>query len=85
MTALWKEDLGDNQQNYGLTASYIHTLYFSIDIIYLPCACTLQSCLTLCDPMGCNLLGSSLSGILQARILGWVATFSSRGSCQPRD
>ena len=32
-----------------------------------------QSCLTLCDPMDCNPPGSSVHGILQARILGWVA------------
>ena len=31
-----------------------------------------QSCLTLCDPMDCSLLGSSLHGILQARTLEWV-------------
>ena len=44
-----------------------------------------QSCLTLCDPMDCNLPGSSVLGILQARILEWVAIFFSRGSSQPRD
>ena len=32
-----------------------------------------QSCLTLCDPMDCSPLGSSVHGILQARILEWVA------------
>ena len=32
-----------------------------------------QSCLTLCDPMDCNLPGSSVHGILQARILEWLA------------
>ena len=32
-----------------------------------------QSCLTLCDPVDCNLPGSSVHGILQARILEWVA------------
>ena len=31
-----------------------------------------QSCLTLCDPVDCSSLGSSLHGILQARILEWV-------------
>ena len=31
-----------------------------------------QSCLTLCDPMDCNLIGSSVHGIFQARILEWV-------------
>ena len=32
-----------------------------------------QSCLTLCDPMDCSPPGSSIHGILQARILEWVA------------
>ena len=39
-----------------------------------------QSCLTLCDPMDCSLSGSSVHGILQARILEWVAVPFSRGS-----
>ena len=44
-----------------------------------------QSCPTLCDPMDCSLAGSSLHGILQARVLEWVAISFSRGSSQPRD
>ena len=45
-----------------------------------------QSCPTLCDLcMGCSPLGSSVHGILQARILEWVATSFSRGSSWPRD
>ena len=37
----------------------------------------LQSCLTLCNPIDCSLPGSYVHGILQARILEWVAmTFS---------
>ena len=44
-----------------------------------------QSCLTLCDPMDCSPPGSSAHGILQARILEWVAMPSSRGYSQPRD
>ena len=43
------------------------------------------SCLTLCGPMDCSPAGSSVRGILQARILEWVAIFHSRGSSQPRD
>ena len=39
---------------------------------------SLQSCLTLCDPMDCSLLGSSVHGILQARILEWVGMPTSR-------
>ena len=44
-----------------------------------------QLCLTLHDPMDCSLPGSSVHGILQARILEWVAMPSSRGFSQPRD
>ena len=44
-----------------------------------------QSCPTLCDPMDCSPPGSSVQGILQARILEWVAMPSSRRSSQPRD
>ena len=43
-----------------------------------------QLCLTLCDPMGCSPPGSSVPGILQARILEWVAISFSRESSQPR-
>ena len=41
-------------------------------------------CLTLCDTMDCSLPGSGVHGILQARILEWVAMPSSRGSSQSR-
>ena len=44
-----------------------------------------HSCLTLCDPTDCSLPGSSVHGILQERILEWVAISSARGSSQPRD
>ena len=44
-----------------------------------------QSCLTLCDPMDCSLPGSSVNGILEARMLEWVAISFSRGSSWPRD
>ena len=44
-----------------------------------------QSRLTLCDPMNCSPPGFSVHGILQARILEWVAISFSRGSSQPRD
>ena len=44
-----------------------------------------QLCPTLCDPMDCSPPGSSIHGILQARILEWVAIPFSRGSSQPKD
>ena len=45
---------------------------------------SLQSCLTLCNAMDCSPPGSSVHGILQARILEWVAISFSRGSSRPR-
>ena len=45
----------------------------------------LPSYLTVCDPMDCSLLGSSVHGILQARILEWLAIPFSRASSKPRD
>ena len=38
---------------------------------------SLQSCPTLCNPVDCSLLGSSVHGISQVRILEWVAMLSS--------
>ena len=43
-------------------------------------ASSLQACLTPCSPMDCGPSGSSVHGILQARILEWLAISSSRGS-----
>ena len=39
---------------------------------------SLQSCLTLCDPIDSNPPGSSVPGILQARLLEWVAISFSK-------
>ena len=44
---------------------------------------SLRSCPTLCNPTDYNLPGSSVHGILQARILEWVAISSSRGFPDP--
>ena len=44
-----------------------------------------QPCLTLCDPMDDSLPGSLVQGVLQARILKWVAIPFSRESFPPRD
>ena len=43
----------------------------------------IQSCFTLCNPMDCSLPGSFAHGILQERILEWVAMPSSRESSNP--
>ena len=44
-----------------------------------------QLSLILCDPIDCSMLGSSVHGILQARIMEWIAIPFSRGSFLPRD
>ena len=49
------------------------------------CVLVAKSCPTLCNPMDCSPPGSSVHGILQARILEWVAVPFSRGSSRPRD
>ena len=49
------------------------------------CVLVTRSCLTFCDLMDCSPPDSSVRGILQARILEWVAISFSRGSSQPRD
>ena len=55
-------------------------------LIHVRCWClVIQLCLTLCNPMDCSPLGSSVHGVLQARIPEWVAISSSRGSSRPRD
>ena len=57
--------------------------YFYWSILYLR-GKSLQSCQTFCDPMDCSPPDSFVPGILQVRILAWVAMPSSRGSSQPR-
>ena len=47
--------------------------------------CPTQSCSTLCDPKDCSPPGTSAHGILQIRILEWVAILFSRESFQPGD
>ena len=44
-----------------------------------------QSCLTLCDPKDCSPPGSSVHGVLQARVLEWFAFSFSKGPSRLRD
>ena len=50
-------------------------------MFHIDCCCLVtKSWPTVCDPVDCSLPGSSIHGILQARMLAWVATAFSRGS-----
>ena len=61
--------VGLTQQFFACTHPFLHSCVR---------AKLLQSCQTLCNPMNCSLPGSSVRGILQARIREWVAMTSSR-------
>ena len=72
--------------NLSAFLSLISDFYPVIWMCIYACECSVaRSCPTLCDPMDYNLPGSSVHGILQARILEWVAVSSSTGSSQPKD
>ena len=59
---------------------------FSKELINCSCCCcwVTQSCPTLCDPVDCSPPGSSVPGILQARILEWAAIPFCRINCSTR-
>ena len=71
-----EQQTGSKLEKEYIKAVYCHPAYLT----YMQNKVKLvaQSCLTLCDAMDCILPGSSLHGILQARILEWVAIFHVR-------
>ena len=73
--------------SYLVHLSHINFLSGSLPWYFLPDENLVsQSCRTLCDPMNyCSLPSSSVHGILQGRILEWIAISFSRGSSQRRD
>ena len=56
---------------------------YALLIVAAAAAKSLQSCPTLCDPIDGSPSGSPVPGILQARILEWIAISFSRGSSNP--
>ena len=74
--------------NWILNVRHLYCLNWILHMCVSVCACVCpvtQSCLILCHPINCSLPGSSIHGILLARILEWVAISFSRGSSWPRD
>ena len=68
--------------------SVMHFLFltdFGVLNLFLYVCAVLSRSWLYCDPMDCSPPGSSIHGILQARILEWVGMPSARGSFQPRD
>ena len=83
--------LGVHPTPFSFLLRHTDRLHFPAFLVVrrTPCdyVCMLShfSSVRLWDPMDCSLPGSSVHGILQARILEWVAISSSRGSSPPRD
>ena len=78
--------LAGNQSHFSDTSVCVY-LYKKGAYIHEMCVCTCsvtQSCLTLWDPSDCSPAGSSVLGVLWARILEWLARPSSGGSSPPR-
>ena len=75
------------RQDWAHTHTHTHCEMYSIVLgaSELNKVLVAQSCPTLCDPRDCSLPDFPVHGILQARILAWVAVPFSRGSSQPRD
>ena len=66
----------DAETRFLILLSPLHVGLLLKHVCVCVCAKLLQLCLTLCDLMDCSLPGSSVHGILQARILQW-------GACPP--
>ena len=72
--------MGQEEGEVGSTDFRINLTFLFVCLFVSAAAKLLQSCPTLCDPIDGSYLGSSVPGILQARILEWVAISFSRGS-----
>ena len=76
------QSMGSQRAGHDWAAS-LHFLWYTIGSCM--CAKLLQSYVTLWDPVGYSLPGSSVHGNLQARILEWIVVPFSRRSSRPRD
>ena len=81
---IWNSSMSVKDIN-PLFISFFSSSSSLFPLIWCMYAKSLQSCPTPCNPMDCSPPGSSVHGILQARILEWVAILSSRGYSRPRD
>ena len=74
----WVQHRENQTEPASSKAARFHLFFFLCTLAKL-----LQSCQTLCDPMNCSLPVSPIPGILQARILDWIAVSSSRDLPNP--
>ena len=80
-----KKKEGEMYQTFLKWKQQVEEWYIGYDGVCGGGGLVTQSCRTLCNPMDCSSTGSSVPGILQTRILEWVAIPFSRGSSQPKD
>ena len=91
-SSLWRFSLKMQTHTHTKRTAFcklIHKINRIRDSLYLlsfpTCMCQVPSRVRLCNPMDCSPPGSPVYGIIQARILQWVAKPSSRKSSPPRD
>ena len=84
-TALELRELKYISDKVCVLSSLVLAIYHPVEYCAVSCVKSLQSCLTLCNPLDRSPPGSSVHGVSQARILEWVVISFSRGSSQPRD
>ena len=72
-----EEGMSTERVTESETTERLSTAQYLLFVVWMH-ASSLQSCLTLYDPVDCSPPGSSVHGILQARIMEWVAMSSSR-------
>ena len=89
---LWMEKPGGLQsmgsqriRHDWATHTFLHTMYTILYTLHTVLVKVTQSCPTLCSHVDCSPPRSSVHGILQARILEWIAISFSRRSSRPRD
>ena len=70
---------------YSNLSSFLFQTWYLWVLLWLCMSLVIQLCSTLCHPMDCSSTGLSVHGICQARILEWVAIFSSRRSSWSRN
>ena len=83
----WTKSQGDGKVELLSGGCWKERITSFSQVLPCMCVCVCVSCsiVCLCDPMDCSPLGPSVHGILQVRILEWVAMPFSRGSSQPGD
>ena len=81
----WRMEMKPQEGNTGLAGKVDEPWGKSLENESEVKVLVAQSCQTLCDPMDCSPPGSSVHGILQARVLEWVAILFSRISSLRRD